>query len=384
MSELHVALGVLCGVTGGPASYGIRLAQALVALADAPRLTIVTDRPERFASIGCDVVALPMRGGVDRLRWQHLALPAALRRIAPTIYHDTKNALPRGLRVPAVVTVHDLAYHVMPETFGLASRLFLRRATRDAVRRSACIVVPSLATAADVARFHPDCQARVHVVYHGIDAPAPVAPERLAAVRTRLALPERYVLHVGTIQQRKNVDVLVRAVRAARTELPDLRVVLAGRRGWRSEAAFAEIAADDTAHWLGEVAQDDLQALYAGATLFGSPSGYEGFGLAVADALAAGVPTLAAAAGSLPELCGDAAVLLPPADVSVWSRAIIELVGDPARRARLAQSGRQRANEFTWERAAADTLTAYRLARGGAQASTSVPRLTSGHVGPGR
>jgi glycosyltransferase involved in cell wall biosynthesis len=360
---LHVAIGVLCGVTGGPASYGRRLVQALAALDDGPRVTVLTDSPERFAELGCqDVVGLPMRGGLDRLRWQHVALPRALRRIQPDVYHDTKNALPRGLRVPAVVTVHDLAYHVLPETFGFASRLFLKQATADAVRRARAVVVPSEATARDVARFYPGAAERTRVVHHGIDPAESVDAARIAAVRSRYGLPERYVLHVGTLQKRKNVDLLIRAVRLAREQVPDLRVVLAGRRGWRSETTFAEIERDETALWLGEVAGHELPALYAGAWAFASPSGYEGFGLAVADALAMGVPTLAADAGSLPELCGDSALVLPLPDPGPWAAALVELSRDPTRHVQLGVAARERAAMFSWERAARGTLAAYRQA----------------------
>ena len=104
--QLHVGIGVLCGSTGGPATYGRRLVAAIADLGDI-RLTVLTDRPDGFE---VDTVELPMHGGIDRLRWQHFALPRALRAIGCDLYHDTKNALPRRLDVPAVVTVHDLAY----------------------------------------------------------------------------------------------------------------------------------------------------------------------------------------------------------------------------------------------------------------------------------
>src|SRR5690606_33554484 len=131
----------------------------------------------------------------------------------------------------------------------------------------------------------------------------------------RLGVPERYVLHVGTLQARKNVDLLVRAVRALRAQGFPHRAVLVGRRGWLAGPTLAEIERDDTAVWLGAVAGADLAALYAGADAFVSPSAYEGFGLAVGDALAAGVPTVVSPAGSLPEVCGDAAVRLPALEV---------------------------------------------------------------------
>jgi glycosyltransferase involved in cell wall biosynthesis len=364
-AAVHVALGVLAGTIGGPATYGQRLAAALTRLRDAPRLTVLTDRPGLFAALGCAVVDLPMRGGVDRLRWQHWALPRALRRLAADVYHDTKNALPRGLAVPAVVTVHDLAFRVVPATFGPFARLFLRRATADAVRRARIVVVPSAATANDVARFHPQAAPRTRIVPHGIDPAPALDPERAAAIRQRLGLPRDYVLHVGTIQARKNVDLLIRALRTLRQQGLPHRCVVVGRLGWRAAAARAELERDDTAQWLGVVDGEALAAIYAGAAAFVSPSAYEGFGFTVADALAAGVPTVISDVSSLPEVCGDAALRLPALAADAIAAVLAPLLRDEARRRELAVRGRARAATFSWARAAALHLAAYREAAGG-------------------
>ena len=361
-SSLHVAVGCLAGVTGGPATYADRLVRAIVALPDAPRLSVLTDRPEAFADVGCDVIGLPMRGGVDRLRWQHVALPRAVRRLGCDLYHDTKNALPFALRVPAAVTVHDLAYWRVPETFGFASRLFLKRATGDAVRRARVVVVPSEATARDLHDLLPAARGKVRVVHHGIDPPVPVS----AADRERVAhshrLPERYVLHIGTLQARKNVDLVIRAVRRLRAEGAPHRVVVVGRRGWLADRTLTEIARDDTALWLGTVSAADLAALYAGAEVFCSPSAYEGFGFTVADALAAGVATVISSVSSLPEVCGDAAARIAKLDEAGVADALRPLLFDDAHRRALAARGPARAADFSWRRAAEATCDAWREA----------------------
>ncbi|MBX3463323.1 MAG: glycosyltransferase family 4 protein [Planctomycetes bacterium] len=358
--RLHIALSVLCGSVGGPATYGQRLAAALGEHADL-QVTVLTDRPEAFAGLaGVHCEPLPMRGGTDRLRWQYFALPRALRRLRPAVYHDTKNALPSGLRMPAVVTVHDLAYHTVPATFPWASRWFLRAATAHAVRRARAVIVPSLATAADVRRFHPEAAARVHVVPHGIDPAADVPAATRAEARARLGLPERFVLHVGTLQARKNVDLVVQGVRLLRQRGLPHRAVLVGRRGWLAEAALREIERDDTALWLPHVAAPDLAALHALADAFVSPSAYEGFGLAVGDALAAGLPTVVADAGSLPELCGDAAVRLPALTATAVADALQRVLEDGALATSLRERARQRAAGFSWARAAAGHAAIYR------------------------
>ncbi|MCB9879633.1 MAG: glycosyltransferase family 4 protein [Planctomycetes bacterium] len=364
MSALHVAIAALSGTTGGPATYARRLVEALAATGEL-RLSVLTDRPEHFAHAGVEPVALPTRGGLDRLRWQYWALPRALRSLGADVFHDTKNALPWPLTCPAVVTVHDLAYHTVPETFSFGARLFLRRATHDAARRAAAVIVPSEATATDVRRFHPGCAARLHVVPHGIDAAATVDAAVVAETLRRLGVQQPYVLHVGTVQARKNVDLVVAGVRGLRARGLAHRCVVVGRRGWLAERAVAEIGRDDATRWLPQVDDDELGALYAGAAAFVSPSAYEGFGFAVADALAAGVPTVIADRSSLPELCGDAAVRLPALTAAAVTDALSELFRHPERAAELGRRGQTRAAGFTWRDAANGHVRAYLAARGG-------------------
>lgn len=369
MAPPHVAVAVLCGVTGGPATYGRRLIESLAQLGEV-RLSVLTDRPEQFeratrlagSSHACEAIDVPMRGGIDRLRWQHLAVPKALSKLRPDVYHDTKNALPLRLRCPSVVTVHDLAYHTVPESFGFASRLFLRRSTRTAVRRAQAIVVPSQATATDLNRIYPNSLARTHVVPHGIDKPPELSKHDRDAAAKRIGLPGRYVLHVGTIQARKNVDLVVQGVRELRTRGIVVRAVIVGRKGWLSERACREIERDDTAIWHEHLSHEDLAVCYQRAAAFASPSAYEGFGFTVADALAAGVPTVVANISSLPELCGDAAVLLPELSGMAVANALEPLLTDSALSQDLATRGQKRAQQFDWQACAAGHVRAYHAA----------------------
>jgi len=363
----HVAIAVLSGTTGGPATYGKKLVHALAQTGSA-KLTVLTDRADVFAQelgdlqSAVDLIDLPMRGGIDRLRWQHFAVPKALRKLQPDVYHDTKNALPRRLHCPAAVTVHDLAYYTVPESFGWASRTFLKRATRDAARRAKAIIVPSQATASDVQRFYPDCAERTFVVPHGIEPQPTLAPTTGNEAAKRLGLPEHYVLHVGTIQARKNVDLVIQGVRQLRAEGLPHRAVIVGRRGWLSDKAFAEIERDDTAVWHEHLSNDDLAVCYARAAAFVSPSAYEGFGFAVADALAAGVPTVIANISSLPELCGEAGVRLTTLSSDAVAQALGPVLRDPKRQQQLSQLGRERAATFSWHACAEGHLRAYHSA----------------------
>ncbi|MEO0481242.1 MAG: glycosyltransferase family 1 protein [Planctomycetota bacterium] len=359
---MRVGLSALCGVTGGPATYARELAAAL-ARRDDVELSVFTDRPDQFDLSPSQLVEVSFRGGRDRLRWQYLALGKAVRRSRVEVFHDTKNAWPLFLPTPGVVTVHDLAYHSHPETFPRSSRMFLKRATAHACRKARVVVVPSAWTGAELARVHPFCADRIEVVHHGIRGPQDVTEEQAEDFRRRFELPERFVLHVGTVQARKNVDLLVRAARQVRKTSPELRVVVVGRRGWQSEAAFAEIERDDTAHWLGEVDDQDLACAYHAADSFCSPSADEGFGFTVADAIHRGLPTLVADRGSLPEVTGDAALHTELDEPSV-ARALDRLWKDEVLRERLRSAGPQRAASFTWDKAAEATLQSYRRALG--------------------
>lgn len=358
---MRVAVSVLCGTTGGPATYGVNLVAALSASKEV-KLTVLTDRPEELVGSGFEVVNLPMGKGLDRLRWQYWALPRALGKLDCDLYHDTKNALPYFLPMPAVVNVHDLAYYRCPEAFGWFSRLFLRRATSGAVARAKLVIVHTQFGAADVGDIYPRQAHKARVVRPGIEPHLACSESQLVEVRERYGLDGPFVLHVGTIQARKNVHLLVAAMRQLRSEGWPHRCVLVGRKGWLAREALTEINRDDTATWLGVLPRTDLLALYELAELFVSPSAYEGFGLTVADALAAGTPTVISNISSLPEVCGETAARIGELNAEGTADAIRPLLRNAAERRRLGAAGRLRAAEFCWEQTAEQTLAVYREA----------------------
>ena len=228
--------------------------------------------------------------------------------------------------------------------------------------RAAAIVVPSQATANDLRRCHPRCKERVHVVPHGIHPAPTLARTTLADARARLGLPEHFVLHVGTIQARKNIDLVVDGVRLLRQRGLPHRAVIVGRVGWLADRALRSIRQDDTALWIEHLSPADLAAVYALADAFVSPSAYEGFGFAVADALAAGVSTVISDISSLPELCGDAAIRLPALTADAVATTLAGLFADPAQAAIRRQRGIERAHSLDWQQAATGHVLAYRAA----------------------
>ncbi|MEM8884110.1 MAG: glycosyltransferase family 1 protein [Planctomycetota bacterium] len=346
---IRVALHVVAGPRGGPRTYGVLLAQALAARPDLD-LVVLTDRPEVFESIA----TIRLKG--PRPWADHVQVPRILKDLQPDVYHNTKNALPWRAPCPAVVTLHDLAYHHHPETFGVASRIYLRFVHEHAAKHADAIVAVSHHARQDMIDTLGVDGARVHVAYHGLDprfrdtqgAPAP-------------ALAEPYVLSVGTIQRRKNLDVLVRAVAALRENGRDFTLAIAGRRGWKTEE-FDRACESTPVRMLGVVPDESLPELYRHAAAFVQPSSYEGFGLTALEAMACGAPVIAADAGSLPEVVGDAGLLVPPRDVDALRDALGQVLDHPGLAQELRVAGQERSRSFRWEQSAEDHVRIYRKA----------------------
>jgi glycosyltransferase involved in cell wall biosynthesis len=289
--------------------------------------------------------------------WTHLRLAFELfaRRPRPDVLFVPAHAVPLLQPVPAVVTVHDLGYRHFPRAHPPAQRRYLDWSTRFSARRAAHVLADSLATRADLARFYAIPESKVTVVYPGRDEslrrvdPAPV--------RARYGLPAAYVLHVGTLQPRKNLARLIDAVAALQPRWPGLALVLAGRAGWLSQPILAQARANAAfVRLLDYVPDEDLPGLYSGAAVFAFPSLYEGFGFPVLEAMACGVPVVCANAASLPELAGDAALLVDPAGTAALAAALDRLLADAALRQALIARGFAQIQRFTWSAAAAQTL----------------------------
>jgi glycosyltransferase involved in cell wall biosynthesis len=192
----------------------------------------------------------------------------------------------------------------------------------------------------------------------------PQTPEEVERVRRKYRLFAPYILFVGTVEPRKNLVTLVRAFAAVVKDFPHL-LVLAGARGWMSEPVFAEIERQglkDRVVHLGYVPAEDLPALMSGAEVFVYPSLGEGFGLPPLEAMACGVPVVCSNAPALPEVVGDAAILVPPTDVAALEEAIMHLLSDPDLKATLRQKGLQRSRQFSWHETARLTISAFEQA----------------------
>lgn len=361
--------------SAGVAAYVRELTRALAALDAAPELQLFGlswpappphDAEGRAWPGGVNVVASP------RYPLVMGAPVAALPRLvdcaavlgAIDVFHATAYAVPRARHTPVVLTVHDLTLLRAPELGTPALCRSVRRAAA-LVGEARLVIADSEATRRDLLAFTGVRAESTRVVPLGVGgAFRPQPPEAARAhVAAHLGVADRFLLHVGTLEPRKNLPFLIDAcARLWRDGRLTHRLVLAGAPGWGAAAVTEAIerhAAERFVIRLGQVAAADLPILYAAADGVVVPSRDEGFGLSLLEGMACGTPVVAADAGALPEVAGDAALVVDPADADAWADAIARVLADQDLAARLRTAGPARAAQFTWARCARETLAVY-------------------------
>lgn len=299
-----------------------------------------------------------------------LILSAELRRNPVDVLHVQYTAPPLA-PCAVVATIHDLSFEHLPGTFNRRSRAQLRLTVRRTARNAAQILTLSDFSRRDVIETYVIDPDRVAVTPAA--APAhfrPVTNEtELRRIRATYGIERDYILALGSIQPRKNLVRLINAYSSLWKARPDLampQLVIAGKRGWLEGETMRAAESSAAAHemrFTGYVVEADLPALFSGAMCFAYPSYFEGFGLPVLEAMQCGTPVMAANRTSLPEVAGDAAVLVDPFDETAIADALRELIENPDCRADLRVKGIERARAFSWQQTARLTLQAYERAR---------------------
>jgi glycosyltransferase involved in cell wall biosynthesis len=300
--------------------------------------------------------------------WHRARLPIPIEAIMGRVdlFHEPDFVLPPtrpGTRT--VLTVHDLTFIRDPESAFPRLRHYLNRVVPRSVARATHILADSLATQKDLTELFGTPPVKITVLYGGVDARfVPVLePERLTAVRARYGIGEGpFILGIGTIQPRKNYQRLIQAFANIKSQIPSLELVIVGSKGWMYDTIFSEVkrlGLESQVLFPGFVDDDDLPALYSAAEMLAYPSIYEGFGLPILEAMACGTPVVTSNTSSLPELAGNAALLVEPTDVGAIAAAMRRLWQDADLRHRLVADGSDQARKFTWEKAAMQLLRIY-------------------------
>lgn len=312
---------------------------------------------------------LPTRRPAVRVPWEQLWLPLALVRDGAAVLHSLGYVQPLLCPARSVLTVHDLSFLLYPGNFNRANRLYLKAFTRLSLARADRVIAVSENTKRDLVRLLGVDPAKVAVVHHGIEGFfRPIADdEELAAFRRRRGLPERFVLFLGTIEPRKNLETLVEAFAyLKRMGLPH-QLVVAGAKGWQWEPVFAAVerlGLREEIAFPGYVPYAEQPLWYNAADLFVYPSLYEGFGFPPLEAMACGTPVVSSRTSALPEVVGEAGLLVDPANPEEMADAMRRVLADRDLSSLLAERGLARARGFTWEAAARRTAAVYAEAAG--------------------
>lgn len=357
----------------GIGRYVYHLAAALADAAPDDTLVLVLNRDQDNRRY--DLAALWERPNVE-IAWtdarpvsprEQAEIPWLARRLRLDLLHSPYYVKPYALPVPSVTTVYDITPALYPQYLPSSrARVAYELSARLAVETSAALLTLSAAARRDmIARFdaRPD---RIHVTLPAVDGRfRPCSEADIAATRQRLGLPDSYILYLGINKPHKNLVRLVEAFGSIARALPDVSIVLAGRRDPRYPEAMHQAMAMRLARrvvLVDDVPEADLPALYSGAALFVFPSLYEGFGFPVLEAMACGVPVVTTNTSSLPEVAGDAALLVPPDDTRLLAQSMSVVLQDGRLWNRLRAASLARAREFSWAKTAADTLAVYRHA----------------------
>jgi glycosyltransferase involved in cell wall biosynthesis len=286
---------------------------------------------------------------------------------ASDVFHSARILNPPR-RAKLTSTIHDLTCWLLPEMHLPANVAFDHILAEQIWKRADGLIAVSESSRNDAVRLLGLPHEKIHVVYPGIPEPYFSAQRQDAdSLRGRLRLRRPYLLYVGTIEPRKNVDLLLDAYAGlAHSISSEFDLVIAGPQGWSSQATMQRLQSRPPGvRYLGYVAEGELPALFVGAAAFVFPSLYEGFGFPVAQAMAAGVPVITSGVSSLPEATGGAAVLIDPHSRNELRDAISNLLTSPSRLAALSERGRTAALRFSWPAAAAQSLDFFLRVAGG-------------------
>ncbi len=362
--DLRLAYHQMAGIS----LYAIRLLTALSKIDTENQYTLIQDRRHKKPLVQAPHFRVSRCWFPAHHRFEQWPLSLHTRLLGLDLIHSPDFIPPLHNRVPAVITVHDLAFLLYPNFVTEESARYYGH-VEEAVKRASRIIAVSQSTKRDLMALLGAPEGKIHVVYEAADPLFRPLPREEAQKRLRntgLKVPERFILFVGTIEPRKNLETLLQAYRLLRDQYGvTLPLVFSGAMGWLSDevtALMKRLHLTECVHFLGRTGVEQLLALYNLAAVLAHPAHYEGFGLPPLEAMACGTPVVCSNAGSLPEVTGDAALLVPPDDVDAWAAALYRVLTDASLAQEMRAKGLTQARRFSWEKAARETLAVYQKA----------------------
>lgn len=329
----------------------------------------LSDRTFQEPSLALRLSRLPTQRPAVRILWEQFIQPLALRQAGVDLLHALAFVAPLATPCPFVVTVYDLSFLRYPEAFRPFNRWYLHQFTANSIKRARAVIAISESTRHDVINLLGASPERVHTIYCGADEQfRPLPAAEIVAFKAARGLPDTFVLFLGTLEPRKNVDGLIRAYALWREQEPSAPpLIIAGGKGWYYSQIFSLVESlnlTNTIRFTDYVPQSELPLWYNAASLSVYPSHFEGFGLPVLEAMACGTPVITSTASSLPEVTGTAgaACLVNPADSEALAVAMRHVMADCDLRADMARQGLDRAAGFRWDKTAQETVAVYRKA----------------------
>jgi glycosyltransferase involved in cell wall biosynthesis len=353
----------------GIGQYILRLTRALAALDRENEYFLFQSRKDSSRLVDAPNFHRRVLWTPSHYRFERLTMTAEMLPHSLDVFHSPDFIPPHRLRAPNVITVHDLAFLLYPRFLTPEAARYYGQIDH-ASRSAAHIIAVSQSTKRDVTRLLGVPEDKVTVIYEAAHStPQPILPEEARAhVKTKYGIEGDFILFVSTIEPRKNLPTLLAAYSKLRESYQTTaQLIVAGHKGWLTEEVDQAMDKYKLHHqvcFLGSVPTAELAYLYHAARVFALPSFYEGFGLPPLEAMASGTPVIVSNVSSLPEVVGDAGLLLDPNDVDAWAVALQRVLTDNALHAELSAKGLKRAANFSWERAARETLDVYKKVAG--------------------
>jgi glycosyltransferase involved in cell wall biosynthesis len=302
----------------------------------------------------------------QRFVWDQFSYPARARRAKVDLLHQPCFSAPLFFSGPVVITIHDIISILFPENIPFASRMFYSKWMPLTYGKASEIITISQSTANDITRVLKIPPEKITVIHSAVDEKfeKPTSADEVEKAKKKYNLPKDYLLHIGTLEPRKNLGFLIEAfARVISDEKNEnLNLVITGKKGWYFEGLFEKVRQlnlEKRVIFTGYIDELDKPAIYKGAKIFTFPSLYEGFGLPPLEAMASGVPIISSNTSSMPEVIGEAGVLISPHDLASWVRAISKLNTDEVARRELIEKNKIQIKKFSWEKTARQTMAVY-------------------------